>query len=813
MKTKEQMRKWAAILPILLVIALFYFLSAGLANADSYTYTLSGGPSSETPLVVDDDLEVKVNGKTVLIDNDGVSTQDGRATWKGAPITFSASPSDTLRIIATNPGGVDIELSSLYLHVNGQSLKLSDGVPKTQSDVYEFFNESFTISLLTPLVSILDYSPSPVHGGADLNVKVSWSNIPVGWKLVVSLEESEGNITRLTEDVSKVVSGSGEETFKLKVYLTKETHGEAKVCACFYNEKGEWTGIFDKKNIIVYPKTSITIIPTLIFGIIALIILITGIFVVRRKMTSNTKQKPSRSRKLNRKTLSELSKLMAYILRHDKKQGFPVDLDENCYAKVDQLVKAISSIGKWRWINRKHIEEVAAKSFYRGKRRFVITGDKIKAAYRITRKCPSTPTPTPTPKPMPPPLPFKENTYYVIIAKHSGKCLDVNSKSKEDGVMIQQFRYMSGDNQKWKLKAVGGGYYRIIAKHSGKCLDVSGISKNNGAKIIQYPYWGGDNQKWKLEPVGNGYYRIIAKHSGKCLDVNSKSKEDGVMIQQFRYMSGDNQKWKLKSAEGKLSEPRPLVAVSIERTIYDPCERDFISPRSLARMREWINRYDPGAYWFAVSIQNNIDRAIEEWGVELETSSALKIEEAKIEGIEREIPHETHLKSFKISVPKEYGIVIPKGGAQRVYFKLRAEKPKTTYEISGVFKSAISGDVLIRAKEFKYLCDTGMSPEAVKAELKKTFSEKEAARLALSFKTVQEIDRMCNQDTKTEEYLDKLSVLKNYTGGFSENFTKQVDEFSRFMEQEQLGYLDDKYKGKVRRFCTNLVDVWINEFL
>jgi hypothetical protein len=111
-----------------------------------------------------------------------------------------------------------------------------------------------------------------------------------------------------------------------------------------------------------------------------------------RRWSFKRKKKPSR--KMDKKTLSELSKLMAYILRHDKKHEFQVDLDENCYAKVDQLVKAISSTGKWRWVNRKHVEEVADKSFYHGKKRFVIKGDKIKATYRITRKCPSTPTST-----------------------------------------------------------------------------------------------------------------------------------------------------------------------------------------------------------------------------------------------------------------------------------------------------------------------------------------------------------------------------------------------------------------------------------
>jgi hypothetical protein len=91
--------------------------------------------------------------------------------------------------------------------------------------------------------------------------------------------------------------------------------------------------------------------------------------------------------------------------------------------------------------------------------------------------------------------------------------------------------------------------------------------------------------------------------------------------------------------------------------------------------------------------------------------------------------------------------------------------------------------------------------------------KEDLVKLTESFRIVLTMDRMCNQDAKTEEYLDKLLVLKNYTEGFSENFTKQVVVFARFMKQEQLGYLDDEYKGKVRRFCTNLFDVFISEFL
>jgi len=271
-----------------------------------------------------------------------------------------------------------------------------------------------------------------------------------------------------------------------------------------------------------------------------------------------------------------------------------------------------------------------------------------------------------------------------------------------------------------------------------------------------------------------------------------------------------------KVKEERISPPISK-SITIERAIYDPCKRDFVE-RRLPRMKEWINRYDPGAYWFAVSIQNNTDRAIEEWGIELETSSALKVEEVKIEGIDYKIElRETYPEPYKnvyaIGVPKEYGIVIPKGGAQRVYFKLRAEKPKTVYEISGVFKSAI-GEVLIRAKEFKYLCDAGVSPEAVKAELKKTFPEKDAARLANAFRIAQEIrSSYCNTDTKASEISKEFDILKMYLS--EKEFLDEVEGIQRRINAElrEDERLDDKHVEEVKDFCDKFTEMWIAKFL
>ena len=101
-------------------------------------------------------------------------------------------------------------------------------------------------------------------------------------------------------------------------------------------------------------------------------------------------------------------------------------------------------------------------------------------------------------------------------------------------------------------------------------------------------------------------------------------------------------------------------------------------------------------------------------------------------------------------------------------------------------------------------------------QLEAKYGKEDMIRILESFRIVLAMDRMCEENAPTVEYLDKLKLLKEYTEGFSDTFTEQVDEFyefSRFMKEEQLGYLDDKYKEKVRRFCTNLVDVWISEFL
>lgn len=140
---------------------------------------------------------------------------------------------------------------------------------------------------------------------------------------------------------------------------------------------------------------------------------------------------------------------------------------------------------------------------------------------------------------------FSPDIYYRIVAKHSGKVLDVNMGKGNQANVVQQ-TWHGGDNQRWKIESVGSGYFRITAKHSGKVLDVN-LGKDNQANVVQHSWHGGNNQRWKFIPEGNGYYRIQAKHSGRVLDVVWKELADQANVVQHDWHAGDNQRWKIEA--------------------------------------------------------------------------------------------------------------------------------------------------------------------------------------------------------------------------------------------------------------------------
>ncbi|GAA3438685.1 hypothetical protein GCM10018954_083040 [Kutzneria kofuensis] len=133
--------------------------------------------------------------------------------------------------------------------------------------------------------------------------------------------------------------------------------------------------------------------------------------------------------------------------------------------------------------------------------------------------------------------------YYSLIARHSGKCLDVWDGSTDDHALVQQFGCHYGNNQQFGLVYVTGDYYALVARHSGKCLDIPGASLDDHVIVQQYGCHYGENQQFRLVRIAGNYYSLVARNSGKCLDVWAGSTDDHALVQQYGCHYGDNQQF------------------------------------------------------------------------------------------------------------------------------------------------------------------------------------------------------------------------------------------------------------------------------
>jgi len=144
---------------------------------------------------------------------------------------------------------------------------------------------------------------------------------------------------------------------------------------------------------------------------------------------------------------------------------------------------------------------------------------------------------------------------YEVVARHSGKCMDVSDVSPTDGARLQQWSCHGGANQQWRIEPAAGGFFRLVAQHSGKCLDVTDWSIEDGVQLQQWACTDGENQQWTLQAAADGYVSVISRHSDRVLDVNGASQEDGAALVQNSLHGGANQQWLLRPAGGAQQPP------------------------------------------------------------------------------------------------------------------------------------------------------------------------------------------------------------------------------------------------------------------
>ncbi|MGW0511081.1 RICIN domain-containing protein [Streptomyces olivaceoviridis] len=172
-----------------------------------------------------------------------------------------------------------------------------------------------------------------------------------------------------------------------------------------------------------------------------------------------------------------------------------------------------------------------------------------------------------------------------LYNQSSGLAADVTAAGTANGQAIVLWPSNSAAaNQQFDFVDAGGGRgYKIVARHSGKCLDVSGWSGADGAQVFQWDCHGGANQLWKFVDIGDPKscppsggcaenavgYLIVSQHSGKCLDTGNgdfpSPPRQGAGLQQWACArnTGDpwwvNQAWRIED-EPVVLPPMPADA-------------------------------------------------------------------------------------------------------------------------------------------------------------------------------------------------------------------------------------------------------------
>jgi GH43 family beta-xylosidase len=143
--------------------------------------------------------------------------------------------------------------------------------------------------------------------------------------------------------------------------------------------------------------------------------------------------------------------------------------------------------------------------------------------------------------------PASEGKSYIITAKHSQKAVQVYKSGTMNGDKIGQFTINGLPAQRWTAHQTAGNLCHFDNVNSGKTLEVGGLSNNLGGAIQQWGYAGINWQQWSMIGTDEGFYKFINYGSGMAMDVNGGTTAvmDGDSIHQWNYLGADNQKWKL----------------------------------------------------------------------------------------------------------------------------------------------------------------------------------------------------------------------------------------------------------------------------
>ncbi|MEP6667898.1 MAG: protein kinase [Chthoniobacter sp.] len=170
---------------------------------------------------------------------------------------------------------------------------------------------------------------------------------------------------------------------------------------------------------------------------------------------------------------------------------------------------------------------------------------------------------------------------YKLTNRKTGKVIEVENHSRDDGHKLQTNTFNNGGHQQWHLIPEGNDYYMLVGMESGKAINVptnpptlnppntSNATKaptsptpkpatptptpapkvvtDDGATVQQSNVNKTSSlQKWKLEKVEGDYFKLTSQNDGKVLAVAPNAPVASSTLIQTTYTNAQEQQWKIE---------------------------------------------------------------------------------------------------------------------------------------------------------------------------------------------------------------------------------------------------------------------------
>ena len=91
-----------------------------------------------------------------------------------------------------------------------------------------------------------------------------------------------------------------------------------------------------------------------------------------------------------------------------------------------------------------------------------------------------------------------KGVYSICSYGNKNRGMDVADFSKENGAQVQLYDYLGNNHQQFILYDCGEGYYQLVARNSGKVVEIPNSSTNKGEWIKIFDNNGTDTQQWAV---------------------------------------------------------------------------------------------------------------------------------------------------------------------------------------------------------------------------------------------------------------------------------------------------------------------------